>query len=95
MKGWVIFFTVIILFFIAVAWHGDNVNKEFKANTWYQNGTVVEVYITWGGQKAIIEVDDKRYIEPCSVCLVDDIVELKMNKERLWNIEGIHVSDNE
>ena len=71
-------------------WHAGEVNKEHVANTWYQEGVVMERTSTWHGITVIVEAEDeKRYLEYCSKCLVGDRVEIQMLKQRSIEVESI------
>ncbi len=94
MKWLIIFFIAVVVLFGLLAWHTNNSNIEYEKNTWYLNGTIIEKTVHWYGTKVMIIGDDgKRYLDYCRICLIDDYVGLKMQKDyivrvmKVWEIE--------
>lgn len=69
----------------------DYSNTEYKKQNWEQEATVIETYVSWGNVQTIMIGDDgERYSKRCNVCLVDDKVNLKMNKHRIISVEVLN-----
>lgn len=77
-----------VLFFVGAGLWIQDSNKKYAENNWEQEATVIETYVSWGNVQTILIADDgERYSKRCNVCLVDDKVNLKMNKHRIISLE--------
>lgn len=75
MKYLILTIVIITLLVIGLGIHINNSNEEYRLNTGYVNGTVLEVKEHWNGTFVIVKTDDgTRDKVRCLLCLVGDRV---------------------